>query len=413
MSQKNKTKDPMDAVLSNIEKQMGNTKSPFLTRFKNVSKTNVETIPFGIADIDKASYCGGIPRGKMVEIFGPESSGKSLVSYYLISSAQKMGEETALLDIEQSFDPVWAAQHGVDVDNLVWGNSFESGEQCLEYAYQLCKSGKFAIVVIDSTAALTPKSEIDGSLEDNARVGEQARMMSRSCRKIRAVCGPTNTTCIFINQLRMKIGVMYGNPETTPGGKALKFYSDMRIRVQGKTKIKAKDNGEEVVIGQHSSITFVKNKVGRPFGRAEFKIMFDPNALNPVFMLANAARNAKLIRPYKGVMRIGKNVLDNEKTIDTGTTTMVEMANYLVNNNMVLPLLEKLEEATEEDPTLDRIDGAILEMKTNPDKIEAPSDDKAATMETQKVNDSNALELADEIKEEIPKNNSKFHCATY
>jgi RecA/RadA recombinase len=198
----------------------------------------------------------------------------------------------------------------------------------------------------------------------------------------------------------MNVGVMYGNPETTPGGKALKFYSDMRIRVQGKSKVKMKENGEDVVIGQNSSVTFVKNRVGRPFGRAEFKIMFDPNALNPVVMLANAARAAKLIRPYKGVLRIAKGVLE-DNSVDTGMTTMVDLATYMVKNDLVLPILEKLEEAVDEDPTLDAIDGAILEMKDDPEKIVAPTTDEP-TMETTKVEDADASELGDEIKEEAP-----------
>ena len=392
-------KDPMDAVLRNIEKQMGNKGTPVLSRFKNIETSNVPVISFGIKEVDAASYCGGIPRGKMIEIFGPESSGKSLISLHLIASAQKTGLECALLDIEQSFDPVWAAQHGVNPNELVFCNDFQSGENALEYAYQICRSGKFALVVIDSTAALTPKSELEGTLEDNARVGEQARILSRGCRKIRSACGSTDTTCVFINQVRMKIGVVYGNPETTPGGKALKFYSDMRIRVAGKSKIKIKEEGNDVIIGQLSSVTFVKNRVARPFGQAEFKVIFDQKSLNPVVMLVNAARNAKLVRPYKGILRINKGVLEAD-SIDTGATSMVEMADYLIANQLVLPLLTELENAIEEDSDLGTLDGAILEMKENHSKIVSPTGN--VSLEASKIDDIDPEELADEILEDVP-----------
>lgn len=393
-------KDPMEAVLRNIEKQMGNKGAPVLARFKDIATSNVPVISFGIKEIDEASYCGGVPRGKMVEVFGPESSGKSLLSLNLIASAQKSGLECALLDIEQSFDPVWATQHGVNPDNIVFCNDFENGENALEYAYQICKSGAFGLVVIDSTAALTPQSELEGTLQDNARVGEQARLLSRGCRKIRSACGSSDTTCIFINQVRMKIGVMYGNPETTPGGRALKFYSDQRIRVQGKSKIKIKEDGNDVIIGQLSSVTFVKNRVARPFGQAEFKVIFDPKSLNPVVMLVNMARSAKLIRPYKGILRINKGVLEDE-SIDTGAITVIDMANYLVENKLVLPLLTQLENAIEEDPDIGTIDGAILEMKEDPSKIVSPTGN--VTLKASKIADADPEELGEEISdEEIP-----------
>ena len=390
-------KDPMGAVLANIEKQMGrkNTSKPMLSRYKDIKIENVPVISFGLSDLDKASYSGGVPRGKMVEIFGHESSGKSLLSYFLISSAQKQGLECALIDIEQSFDPIWGAQHGIDIDNMVWGNDFDSGEQALEYAYQLCKSKAFGLIVIDSTAALTPLSELEGTLEDNARVGEQARLMSRGCRKIRSACGSSGTTCIFINQIRMKIGVKWGNPETTPGGRALKFYSDMRIKTYGKSKIKIKEGGEDKIIGQISSVTFVKNKVGRPFGQAEFKIIFDPLSLNPVVMLCNSAKNAKLIRPYKGILRMAKGVFE-DSSVDTGTTTMIELADYLIANNKVLDLLTKLEEAVEEEPDYGPIDEAIIEMKEDATKIISPS---GALVEAQQVEDIEVSELGEEIVE--------------
>jgi recombination protein RecA len=392
------TKDPIESILANIEKQMGNKKTPILSRFGNIESATVPSISFGIKAVDDASYINGIPRGKMVEIYGPESSGKSLLTLYLIANAQKQGLECALLDVEQSFDPIWAAKHGVLVDKLVYANDFESGEQALEYAYQMVKSGAFALVVIDSTAALTPKSELEGTLEDNARMGAQAQLLSRGCRKIRSSCGQTNTTCVFINQVRMKIGVVYGNPETTPGGLALKFYSDQRIRVQSKGKITVKEGKVDVPVGQSSEVTFVKNKTARPFGKAFFKIIFDHTALNPVVMLCNAAKGYKIIKTYGGLYNIDKDVTG--KKIETGKSTLVDVADYLVKENLVLTILEKVKEAISEDTDskVEELDGAILEMETDASKIVSPLD--VVAIDATKVEDADPKELGDDAKEE-------------
>ncbi len=391
-----KIKNPMDAVLANIEKQMGNRLKPVLARFGDMEIENIPVIPFGLKNIDEASYCGGAPRGRMIEIYGPESSGKSLLSLYLMASAQRQGLECALLDIEQSFDPIWAATKGVDVKKLIYSNTFESGEQALEYAHLLCKSGALGLVVIDSTAALIPAAELEGSLEDNARIGAQAQLLSRGCRKIVAACGAGNTTCIFINQVRMKIGVMYGNPETTPGGNALKFYCHQRIRTSIKEKIKVKEGGETVIVGQVSEATFVKNKVARPFGRAVFTIIFDATALNPVVMLCQAAKTAKLIKTYNQLFNIPKDVLGNKK-IETDAASIPDLADYLIENKLVLPLLDKVVDAYDDDKDLGELDGAILEMKEDPTKIVSP---KTASINTTKVNDATEDELGDEAKEE-------------
>ena len=395
MATKAKKRDPMESVLANIEKQMGNKgKASTFARFGDIEAVDVPVISFGLPGVDDASYCGGVPRSKMIEIFGPESSGKSLLTLYLMGSAQKQGLECALIDIEQSFDPTWAAQHGVDVGRLVYANDFDSGEQALEYAYQLCKSGAFGLVVIDSTAALVPKSELEGTLEDNARVGVQAQLLSRGCRKVKKATGEGKTTCVFINQIRMKIGVVYGNPETTPGGQALKFYSDQRISTRSKGKIKVKEGGVDVIVGQVSSVTFVKNKTARPFGKAEFKIVFDSTSLNPVVMLCNALKSDKMIRVYKGLFNIPKGILTKDK-IETGTTTMVELADYLIQEGLVITLLDKLLESLEDDPTAEALDGAILEMKEDPSKIVSPSDN--VSMDDKRVDDANEDELKDEL----------------
>jgi recombination protein RecA len=385
----------MATVLANIEKSMGNKSGkPTFSRFKDIEVDNTPVISFGIPAVDDASYCGGIPRGKMIEIFGPESSGKSLLTLYLIASAQKAGNDCALLDVEQSFDPIWAKKHGVDVNNLVFSNEFESGENAIEYAYQLCRSGAFALVVVDSTAALTPRSELEGSLEDNAVVGEQARLMSRGCRKIISACSEGNTTCCFINQVRDKIGVMYGNPETTPGGKALRFYSHQRIRVSTKEKIKASDK----VVGQISRVTFVKNKTARPFGQCEFKIIFDAQALNPVVMLCTEARALKLIKPHSGILRI----LGLEaKPIITGVTSLVEVADYIVKNNLVIDLLNKVIETNQEEDEPKTIDEAILEMLTDASKIVSPIDTQSSSLgDIKKVADASGEEIGEDAKED-------------
>jgi len=396
MIKKTNIKDPMDSVLANIEKSMGKKgqRSPF-ARFGSIDAENVPVISFGVPEIDAASYCGGIPRGKMVEIYGPESSGKSLLSLMIIAQAQKQELECALLDVEQSFDPIWAASHGVDVSKLLYSSDFASGEEALEYATQFCECGKFGIVVVDSTAALIPKAEIEGVLTDKEQPGIQARMMSRACRKIMAALGEGNTTCIFINQIRMKIGVMYGNPETTSGGQALKFYSHQRINVRKKSQIKISENGVDVVVGQISSLTFVKNKTARPFGKAEFKVIFDPTALNPVVMLANALKGQKLVTIYKGILRISKDAIDNKTPIETGATNMVELADYLIANNQVIPLLDALIEDIEGDPIAEPIDDAILEMKTDPSKIVSPTN---AKIDAIKVGDASEEEVVADIE---------------
>jgi len=406
---KKNEKDPMETVLANIEKSMGNKggKSAF-ARFGTIERATVAVIPFGIAAVDEASYAGGLERGKMVEIYGEPSSGKSLLTLFAMGEAQKQGLNCALIDVEQSFDPKWAAQHGVDVENLIYANTFDgAGEEALEYAYRLCSSGAFGMVVVDSTAALTPLAEIQGSLSDNARVGAHAQMMSRGCRKICDACGKTGTICVFINQTRMKIGVMYGNPETTTGGKALPFYAHIRMRVRSKGKIKARENGEDIIVGQLSEVTYVKNKTARPFGKAEFKVVYDPKALNPVVMLANLLKDSGMITTYKKMFRIHKDVssalFDDKKAIETGATTMMELADWLITDEKVIPLLEYLVQEIEVDPVLKSdvgtIDGAILGLLEDNSKIVSPTG--SATLEASKVADASEEDLDDMDKDVV------------
>lgn len=311
----------IELAISQIEKQFGQGS---IMRLGSKERINVEAIPTGALSLDVALGIGGIPRGRIVEIYGPESSGKTTLALHILAQAQKMGENVAFIDAEHAFDPTYAKGIGLNVDELFISQP-DFGEQALEILETLVRSSGFGVIVIDSVAALTPRAEIEGEMGDS-HMGLQARLMSQALRKVTAIASKTNTTVIFLNQLRMKIGIMFGNPETTTGGNALKFYSSVRMDIRQKEKIM---RGDEV-IGHIRNVKIVKNKVAPPFREASFSIVY-PFGIDKESSLLDAAISKGIVQKSGAWIKYGEMQLaqGRESTIeilkkDTALATKIE-----------------------------------------------------------------------------------------
>lgn len=313
----------LEAAMLQIQKQFG--KGSIMKLGSDEANWNIETIPTGSVSLDIATGIGGVPRGRIIEIYGPESSGKTTLTLHIIAEAQKLGGKAAFIDAEHALDPEYAKKLGVDVDELLVSQP-DTGEQALEICEMLVRSGALDVVVIDSVAALVPKAEIQGDMGDS-HIGLQARLMSQALRKLAGVINKSNTAAIFINQLREKVGVMFGNPEVTTGGRALKFYASMRLDVRKVESIKSGD----AVLGNRTRVKIVKNKVAPPFKQAEFDIMYGQGISKEGDML-DCAVEAKIVE------KAGSWYSFNGERIGQGRENV---KNFLIENQEITKQIEE------------------------------------------------------------------------
>ncbi len=346
-------KRALDIALAGIEKQFG---KGAVIRMGERASRDIQVIPTGCLDLDMALGVGGLPRGRVVEIYGPESSGKTTVALHVVAEAQKMGGVAAFIDAEHALDPVYARKLGVDVDQL-YVSQPDTGEQALEICEALVRSGAIDIVVIDSVAALVPKAEIEGEMGDSF-VGLQARLMSQALRKLTGIVNKTNSTCIFINQLREKVGVMYGNPETTPGGRALKFYASVRIDIRRGEQLK----DGTTVVGNRTKAKIVKNKVAPPFRTAEFDILYGEGISKEGSLLDNAVALDIIHKSGAwfsyGDQRIGQGRENTRKFLKENPETAAEI-DKLVRAELMgknAPIVQSASDDDEEKPADDSMD---------------------------------------------------------
>ena len=327
MAENTERKKALEAAMSQIEKQFGKGSVMKLGEFKAME---IEAIPTGALRLDMALGIGGVPRGRIIEIFGPESSGKTTLALHVVAEAQKMGGEAAFIDAEHALDPVYAKKLGVDIDNLIVSQP-DTGEQALEITESLIRSGALDVIIVDSVAALVPKAEIDGDMGDS-HMGLQARLMSQALRKLAGAINKSKTVLIFINQLREKIGVMFGNPETTTGGRALKFYASVRLDIRKIENIK--QDGE--VKGNRVRVKVIKNKVAPPFREAEFDIVYG-EGISKAGNILDMAVNMDIIEKsgswfsYNGD-RIGQGRENVKKYLQDNPTILQEVENKVRDN---------------------------------------------------------------------------------
>ena len=352
----------LKSAMAQLEKKFGEGTVMFMGENRRL---DIESISTGSLMLDLALGIGGLPRGRIIEIYGTESSGKTTISLQAVAEAQKAGGMAAFIDVEHALDPVYARKLGVDIDNLLVSQP-DTGEQALEIIETLIRSGAIDIIVLDSVAAMTTKAEIDGDMGD-AHVGVQARLMSQAMRKLTAVISSTNTVAIFINQIREKIGVMYGNPETTPGGRALKFYSSVRIEVRRGEPIK--DSGE--IIGNRTKCKVVKNKVAPPFKTAEFDILYGEGVSKMGEIVDTAVE-------FNIVKKSGSWFSYNDMKIGQGRDKVLD---YLKNNPEICDEIEKKirEEFAKNSSLLDSLSSGDDDDFAGEESGDVPEDDKAAS----------------------------------